>query len=96
MNALIWFLRGTLFIVLLGLAIKNSGEVELRFFFDANWRAPLSLVVLVAVTGGIVLGLLAVLPRLIRQRRDIAGLRRNLAKLEKQGNEKAASAQAGV
>jgi uncharacterized integral membrane protein len=94
MNALIWLLRGTLFIVLLGLAIKNSSEVELRFFFDAGWHAPLSLVVLVSVTGGIVLGLLAVLPRLIRQRRDISTLRRNLAKLE--NNDKAAPVQTGV
>lgn len=94
MNALIWLLRGTLFIVLLGLAIKNSSDVELRFFFDAAWHAPLSLVVLVSVTGGIVLGLLAVLPRLIRQRRDIVALRRKLAKLE--NNDKATSVQTDV
>lgn len=76
MNALIWFLRGILFIVLLGLAIKNSGEVELRFFFDAAWQAPLSLVILIALAAGVVLGLLALLPQLVRQRREIAGLRR--------------------
>jgi hypothetical protein len=39
MNALLWFLRGILFIILLGLAIKNSNDVELRFFFDASWRS---------------------------------------------------------
>ena len=93
MSALIWFLRGVLFVVLLGLAIKNSGEVELRFFFDARWQAPLSLVVLVSVAGGIVLGLLAVLPRLIRQRRDLGKLRRQL---DKQGDDKAAPGQAGI
>ena len=31
MNALLWLLRIALFVVLLGLAIKNGGEVELRF-----------------------------------------------------------------
>lgn len=78
MNALIWFLRGVLFFILLGLAIKNSGEVELRFFFDASWRAPLSLVVLISIAGGVVLGLLALLPRLVRQRRGLGALRRQL------------------
>lgn len=82
MSALIWFLRGILFIVLLGLAIKNSGEVELRFFFDAAWQAPLSLVILVALAAGVVLGLLALLPQMIRQRREIAGLRRQAATVE--------------
>ncbi|MEW6164972.1 MAG: LapA family protein [Pseudomonadota bacterium] len=76
MNALIWFLRGILFVALLGLAIKNSNEVELRFFFDAAWQAPLSLVILISLACGVVLGLLALLPRLIRQRRAIAKLRR--------------------
>lgn len=78
MNALLWFLRGILFVILLGLAIKNSGDVELRFFFDAHWQAPLSLVLLIALTAGVVLGLLALLPQLVRQRRWIAGLQRQL------------------
>jgi putative membrane protein len=81
MSALIWFLRGTLFIILLGLAIKNSGEVDLRFFFDASWQTPLSLALLTALALGVVLGLLALLPRLIRQRRDIGALRRQLAEV---------------
>jgi uncharacterized integral membrane protein len=76
MSALIWFLRGTLFIIFLGLAIKNSADVELRFFFDASWQAPLFLVVLSAVAAGVVLGLLALLPQLIRQRRRIGSLQR--------------------
>lgn len=79
MNALIWVLRGILFVVLLGLAIKNSGEVELRFFFDASWQAPLSLTLLVALSGGVVLGLLALLPLVVRQRRAIGALNRQLA-----------------
>jgi len=77
MNALIWVLRGILFVVLLGLAIKNGGEVELRFFFDAAWRAPLSLVILVALACGAALGLLALLPQVVRLRREIAAARRD-------------------
>lgn len=83
MNALVWLLRGFLFFALLGLAIKNSGEVELRFFFDANWQAPLSVTLLVALVVGVVFGLLALLPRLVLQRRNIAALKRQLAEKEK-------------
>ena len=78
MNVLLWLLRGILFVILLGLAIKNSGDVDLRFFFDAHWQTPLSLALLMALVIGVVLGLLALLPQLIRQRRSIAGLRRQL------------------
>ena len=80
MSALTWFLRGTLFIVLLGLAIKNSSDVELRFFFDANWQAPLSLIVLACVAAGVFLGMLVLLPQIFRQRRRIAELQRLLDK----------------
>jgi uncharacterized integral membrane protein len=83
MNALIWLLRGILFVVLLGLAIKNSGEVELRFFFDASWQAPLSLTLLIALSAGVVLGLLALLPLVVRQRRAIGALNRQLAARER-------------
>ncbi len=78
MSALIWFLRGILFVIFLGLAIKNSSDIELRFFFDASWQAPLFLVVLSAVAAGVVLGLLALLPQVIRQRRRIGSLQRQL------------------
>ena len=79
MSVLIWILRGILFVMLLGLAIKNSGDVELRFFFDASWHAPLSLVVLVSVVFGAVIGLLVMLPQIIRQRRSIGTLKRQSA-----------------
>lgn len=78
MNALLWFVRGILFVILLGLAIKNGGDVELRFFFDASWQAPLSIVLLVALAIGVVLGLLALLPQVIRLRRSISQLRRQI------------------
>ncbi|MEW6514669.1 MAG: LapA family protein [Pseudomonadota bacterium] len=78
MNALLWFLRGTLFVILLGLAIKNGSDIELRFFFDASWQAPLSLVLLATLAIGIVLGLLALLPQVIRLRRSLSQLRRQV------------------
>jgi len=76
MRLLIWLLRGVLFAILLGLALKNSGPVELHFFFDAHWQAPLVLVILVALVCGALLGMLAFLPRLLRQRRSLDRLER--------------------
>jgi uncharacterized integral membrane protein len=84
MNALIWLLRGILFIVLLGLAIKNSGEIELRFYFDTVWRAPLSLTLLMTLSLGVIMGLLALLPLVIRQRRAQGLLTRRIDALERQ------------
>ncbi len=76
MSVLIWILRGILFVILLGLAIKNSSDVELRFFFDASWHAPLSLVVLISIVFGAVIGLLVMLPKIIQQYRSISALKR--------------------
>jgi len=80
MSVLTWLLRIVLFVILLGLAIKNSNEVELRFFFDASWQAPLSLVVLAAFGSGILLGALALLPKLVSQRRGMSRLRKQAEK----------------
>ena len=76
MNALLWFLRGILFVILLGLAIKNGSEVELRFYFDTVWRVPLSLALLAALAIGAFLGLMALLPQVIRLRRSVSRLER--------------------
>lgn len=88
MSVLTWLLRGILFVILLGLAIKNSSDVELRFFFDARWEAPLAVVILAATAFGVVLGLLALVPQVIRQRRNISRLTRQI--------DKAAAGQASV
>jgi uncharacterized integral membrane protein len=78
MRAVVWLLRAAIFILLFGLAIKNGGSVELRFFLGQNWQAPLSLVLLLAFTAGVVIGLLAVLGVWVRQRRELARLRTQL------------------
>ena len=40
MKVLSWIVRVFVFIVLFGLAIKNSTLVELKFFFDQLGRCP--------------------------------------------------------
>ena len=67
-NILVWLLRVVVFIALLGLSIKNSGPMELRFFFDQNWTAPVSVVVLVVFAAGVVVGLTAALSSFLLRR----------------------------
>jgi len=76
MKILSWIVRVFVFIVLFGLAIKNSTLVDLRFFFDQTWQMPLSLVILIAFGVGVAFGLTAVLATLVRQRRELGKLRR--------------------
>ena len=78
MRAIVWFLRLTAFVALFGLAVKNSGPVELRFYLDNAWQAPLSLVLLVSFVAGALVGLSVALPSLVRQWRENSQLRGQL------------------
>jgi lipopolysaccharide assembly protein A len=78
MRILIWLLRITLFLILLGFAVKNSEPVTVYYFFGAEWQASLVFVMLVCVCAGAALGILAVLGKVFRQRRQIAELKRDL------------------
>ncbi|MDR2239922.1 MAG: LapA family protein [Zoogloeaceae bacterium] len=75
MKFLLWPLRIVLFIVLLGFAIKNSGVVTLRFFFDTAWSLPLVAVMLIFFAFGALAGLTVALGAWLRQRRELARLR---------------------
>jgi uncharacterized integral membrane protein len=73
-----WILRAVLFLALFLFAIKNTDTVTLRFWFDQTWQAPLVLLLLAFLAGGALLGVLACLARMFRQRREIARLKREL------------------
>jgi uncharacterized integral membrane protein len=79
MKTLVWLLRIVIFLLLFGLAVKNSGSVELRFFLDLSWQWPLSLVLLATFVGGVVVGISAGFATMVRQRREIGRLRRSPA-----------------
>jgi uncharacterized integral membrane protein len=78
MRYVIWLARITLFLLLLGFAAKNSDPVTVNYYFGAEWRAPLVFVMLICVCAGVVLGILAALGQLFRQRREILELKRDL------------------
>lgn len=75
MKILIWLLRGVVFIALFGLAVKNSGPVDLHFYLDGSWQAPLSMVVLTVFFAGVVVGLTAAVITLVKQNRELRQLR---------------------
>lgn len=78
MRYVIWLLRAVLFLVLLGLAMKNDQPVSVRYFLGYEWSTSLVVVMLAFFVAGAVLGMLAVLGNLLRQRREIAALKKEL------------------
>jgi len=69
----VWLL---LFILLLAFAAKNTEPIALRFYFDLVWQAPLVLLLFAFFAAGALLGMVAVLGTVLRQRREILRLRR--------------------
>jgi lipopolysaccharide assembly protein A len=78
MRYLNWLLRALLFFVLLGLAVKNDQPATLYYFLGFKWQTSLVVVLLLFFAAGSVVGMLAVLGSILRQRREIAGLKREL------------------
>ena len=78
MKLVVWLLRVLVFVALFGLAIKNSEPVDLRFFLDGVWQAPLSLIILGAFFAGAVVGLTATVVTLVRQGRELRHLHTRL------------------
>lgn len=70
LKLLVWLLRIVVFVGLFGLAIKNSGPVELRFFLDHAWTAPISVVILAVFAIGVAVGLTAALGVFLRPRKS--------------------------
>ena len=66
LKLLVWLFRIVVFVGLFGLAIKNSGPMELRFFLDYAWTAPVSVVVLAVFAIGAAVGLTAALGVFLR------------------------------
>lgn len=75
MSYLIWAVRVAAFLLLLGFAVKNDQPVSLHYFFGLQWHTSLVVVLLCFFALGAVLGMLAMLPVLFRQRRALAQVR---------------------
>jgi lipopolysaccharide assembly protein A len=75
MKVLVWLLRGIVFVALFGLAVKNSGPVDLRMYLGATWQVPLSVVILASFVAGTAVGLTVAIARSVRQGRELRRLR---------------------
>ncbi len=78
MQYLLWIIKGALFLLILSFAIVNTDPVTVRYYLGYQWEAPLVLVLLVAICGGVLVGLLFGLFQTLRLRRQIAALKREL------------------
>jgi len=76
MQALVWILRLFIVAILIWFALKNSQQVEVYGLPGQVWQAPLVFVLLVVFIAGVVIGLLAWIPTVVRQRRELGRLRR--------------------
>jgi len=70
------FLKVVLFLFLLAFAIKNSEMVTVRYLMGLEWQAPMSLVLLLVFALGVLLGLLGCSQQILKNRRELARLRR--------------------
>ena len=79
MRVVTWTIRLAVFLLLIAFAAKNIEPVNLRFYFDLALRAPLVLVLFGFFAAGALFGVLALVPAVLRQRREISALRRPAA-----------------
>lgn len=78
MRIVTWAIRLLIFAFVAAFAAKNIEPVTLRFYFDVLWEAPLVVVLLAFLALGAALGLTAAVGTMLRQRREIGRLRREL------------------
>jgi uncharacterized integral membrane protein len=80
-RSLQWLLRAVFFLIVLGFALANADIVQVQFVgFDTVWRAPLVVFLAGFFAAGMIVGLLALTPKLFSQRREIDKLNKMLNK----------------
>lgn len=64
-----WVLKAAIFFTLFAFALNNQQDATVHFFFGTQWRAPQVLLVLIAFTVGLVVGVVGMLPHWWKGRR---------------------------
>jgi uncharacterized integral membrane protein len=75
-RVLTWVVRLLVFVLLVAFAAKNADPVTLRFYFDLAVQTPLVVVLFGFFLAGALFGMLALIGTLLRQRREIARLKK--------------------
>ena len=78
MRIVTWAIRLIVLLLLIAFAAKNADRVALRFYFDIALEAPLVLLLFAFFAAGALFGVLALVGTLLRQRREIALLKKRL------------------
>ena len=84
MKYLLWLLKAAIFFTLFAFALNNQQIATVHFFFGTQWQAPLVLVVLAAFVGGLIAGVLVMVPRWWKQRSTAAKLSQTATEPEAQ------------
>ncbi len=69
MKYLLWLLKAVIFFTLFAFALNNQRDVMVHFFFGTQWQAPLVLVVLLAFSAGVIVGIVGMVPRWWKHRK---------------------------
>jgi uncharacterized integral membrane protein len=62
MRLLAWLFRAFIFFTLFAFALNNQQSTTVHWFFGAEWRAPLVIVVLAAFAAGCAVGVVSMVP----------------------------------
>jgi lipopolysaccharide assembly protein A len=87
MNYLRYFytlLSLVLFFAVMGFAAKNAEPVTLHYYLGLAWSAPLVLVLLASFGIGAACGIVACLGLVVRQRKALSAIRRELSSLNRE------------
>jgi uncharacterized integral membrane protein len=79
MRFVLWTLKLALFLVVLSFAVKNTDIVTVRYYLGYQWQAPLVLVLLAFFCLGVLVGIVSSLSHMLRQRRALVSLKRELS-----------------
>jgi uncharacterized integral membrane protein len=69
MRVVVWLFRAFIFFTLFAFALNNQQAATVRWFFGAQWQAPMVIIVLTAFAGGCAIGVLAMVPAWWKHRR---------------------------
>jgi uncharacterized integral membrane protein len=79
MQTVVWILRFLIVVILVWFAVKNAQLIAIQGLPGQSWEAPLVFILLIVFVAGVVIGLLAWVPTVVRQRREVARLKKSIA-----------------
>jgi uncharacterized integral membrane protein len=79
MQTVVWILRFLIVVILVWFAVKNAQPITIQGLPGQTLEGPLVFILFIVFVGGVLIGILAWVPTVVRQRREIARLKKGLA-----------------